>query len=374
VLRLLTRLHSTLLPAALLACGGGDETVDPDRLVRSPLERAWQVGGVEDTTLIFETLTRNDLAADRGDRLFVIDRTAGRLAVLDTAGALSDTWGTRGPGPGEFTFPLTIAVAPDDAVHVFDAEKGRLVVYDAAGTFREEYVAQPGRPFRFRFRPDSSIVGNATPSAGDPARLLAGRAGQWTLLDSIPAGTTGMIESVCDVIGYPVEPVFHPQLAWDARDDLLVSSTGEFAITVRRGGDAPRILARDTARRETSRELAARELGPGRSIQIQGRKPCTVPTERLLEVAEIAPQAPAYTDLTLDHRGYVWATRDVLSDEPTVADVFHLDSGFVKTVTLGTARPALFLRNGLMISIERDEDDVPLIVAYRVAPSVLARE
>lgn len=180
-----------------------------------------------------------------------------------------------------------------------------------------------------------------------------------------------MIESVCNVIGYSVEPVFQPVLAWDARGDTIVSSTGEFTIVVRTPRAAPRALSRDTLRRPTDRALAARELGPGRSIQLQGRKPCTIPTDRLLEVAHIEPRMPAYTDLTLDARGYVWATRDVLSDEPTVADVFHLDSGFIRTVTLGTARPVLFLRNGTMIGIERDEDDVPTIVAYRVPASAL---
>lgn len=92
----------------------------------------------------------------------------------------------------------------------------------------------------------------------------------------------------------------------------------------------------------------------------------------LLEVAHIEPQMPAYSDLTLDTQGALWATRDVLSDEPSVADVFHLDSGFVTSVTLATARPAVFLRGGILISIERDEDDVPRIVAYRVPSSVLA--
>ena len=74
----------------------------------------------------------------------------------------------------------------------------------------------------------------------------------------------------------------------------------------------------------------------------------------------------------MDTRGHLWATRDVLSDEPMVADLFHIDSGFVRTMTLASARPVLFRRNGMMISVERDADDVPMIVAYRVPPAALA--
>jgi hypothetical protein len=364
----------------LLACcwlsaacaAGGPDRPDPDALVQSPVERLWQVGGVEDTTLVFETLTRNDVVADAHDRLFVIDRTGGRIAVLDSTGAVVDTWGAPGPGPGEFLFPLTLAVAPDGALHVFDAEKSRLVVFTPEGRFREEDVAATGRPFRFRFRADSTIVGTTPPRTGGGVRLLTDSAGAWQTLDSVPSGTTGMIESVCSVIGYTVEPVFHPVLAWDARGDTIVSATGEFAITLRTPRWPPRIISRETTRRPTDRALAARELGPGRSIQFRGRRPCTIPTEMLLEVAHVAPRMPAYTDLTLGTQGHLWATRDVLSDEPTVADLFHLDSGFVRTVTLGSARPVLFLRSGIMISIEHDADDVPRIVAYRVPPSVFA--
>jgi hypothetical protein len=362
-----------LFGCPLFACAdAGPDRPDPDALVQSPVERLWQVGGVDDTTFLFETLTRNDVVADGNDRLFVIDRTGGRIAVLDSTGTVVDSWGAPGPGPGEFLFPLTLAVAPDGAVHVLDSQKSRLVAFTPDGRFREEYVVRSGRPFRFRFRSDSSVVGSTPPGRGGAMRLLADSAGAWQTLDSIPSATTGMIESVCSIIGYPVEPVFHPVLSWDARGDTIVSSAGEFTLALRTPGAPPRIISRDTTRRPTDRALAARELGPGRTIQLRGRKPCTIPTDMLLEVARIEPRMPAYTDLTLGTRGHVWATRDVLSDEPAVADVFHLDSGFVRTVTLASARPVLFLRNGIMISIERDADDVPSIVAYRVPPSVLA--
>ncbi len=358
-----------VLAGMMFACSdGGTRRTDPDSLVQSPLERLWQVGGVDDTTFVFETLTRNDLAVDSRNRLYVIDRSAGRVAVLDSTGQLVATRGVPGPGPGELLFPLTVALAPDDALHVFDAQKGRIVVYAAEGEFREEYVPPAGHPFRFRFRRDASVVGNTAPRRGGAMQLLAGRAEPWQTLDSVPGGPTGLIESVCDIIGHPVEPVFQAQLAWDARGDTIVSSVGEFAITVRTPAAEIRTLARDTIRRATDRALAARELGDGRSIQVRGRKPCTVPTAMLLEVAHIEPRMPAYSDLTLGTQGLLWATRDVLSDEPTIADLFHLDSGFVTTVMLATARPAAFLGNGIMISIERDEDDVPRIVAYRVPP------
>lgn len=123
-----------------------------------------------------------------------------------------------------------------------------------------------------------------------------------------------------------------------ARGDTVVWSVGDFAITVSTPESRDRVLTRDTMRRATDRTLAARELGEGRSIQLHGRTPCTVPTASLLDVAHIEPDMPAYASLTLGTNGQLWATRDVLSYEPEVADLFHLDSGYHATVALGAAR------------------------------------
>ena len=358
----------SLLGWASLACA---DSSAPRTTAESPaelqLERLWHVGGVDDTTLVFETLTRNDLAVDAQDRIFVIDRSAARIAVLDSTGRLVDRWGTRGPGPGEFLFPLTLAVAPDGALHVYDAEKARILVFASDGRFRDEHLRPAGHPFRFRFRSDTSVVGSTPPRIGGAMRLRAGAAPTWQTLDSVPAGPTGMIESVCGVVGHSVAPVFQPRLAWDARGDTIVSSVGEFAITVRIPGAPDRVLIRDTSRRATDRSMAARELGEGERFQILGRKPCLIPAAILLDVAHIAPFMPAYTDLTLGTNRQLWATRDGLSDEPAMADLFQLDSGYLSTVALGTAQPQAFLRSGVLLSIERDADDVPMIVAYRVS-------
>jgi hypothetical protein len=86
----------------------------------------------------------------------------------------------------------------------------------------------------------------------------------------------------------------------------------------------------------------------------------------VLAVAEIAPEIPAYSALTIDAAGVIWATRVTLPDEPAIADLFDPETGFVETVPLGSARPVAFLHDGRMVSIERDRDDVPMLVVYTV--------
>ncbi len=68
---------------------------------------------------------------------------------------------------------------------------------------------------------------------------------------------------MCSVSDYPVEPIFAPTLAWGARGTWVAASVGDFSISAFESGTEPRVLRRDTTRRRTSRELAARMIGSG---------------------------------------------------------------------------------------------------------------
>jgi hypothetical protein len=59
----------------------------------------------------------------------------------------------------------------------------------------------------------------------------------------------------------------------------------------------------------------------------------------------------------------------VVRGEPGLVDLYHPERGYEGTLALGAVRPAAFLSNGLLISLERDADGVPLLVAYRVVRS-----
>ena len=320
-----------LLCVLLVSCTGTGADTPASNDTGSPiLQRSWSVGGSADTALGFTSLSVHDVALDAQHRVLLIDRDNHRILVLSADGVLLGTWGRAGEGPGELQFPLVLATAPDSTTHVYDSGRRKIIVYGADGALRDEQIVQPRRPFRFRFLPDRSVVGS-NHNYADSSRLWRDSSGVRTPLTALVRPATRSTPPVCRTSDYPVEPIFSPTLAWDARDALVASSTGDFAITVYEGGAAPRVLRRDTVRRRTSRELAARMLGDGPTIQMQGMKPCTVPAEQAL------------------------------------ADLFDGQTGFVETVPLGSARPVAFLHDGRMVSIERDRDDVPMLVVYTIA-------
>lgn len=66
-------------------------------------------------------------------RLFVADTTAHQIKVFDRDGALEQTIGSRGTGPGEFNFPTLLWRSPQGHLHVTDALNFRIQTFDEKG-------------------------------------------------------------------------------------------------------------------------------------------------------------------------------------------------------------------------------------------------
>lgn len=77
------------------------------------------------------------------DHLFVADAANHCVQVFSLeSGAWSKTIGRRGTGPGEFQFPVAVAVGPEDQLYVVDMINGRAQIFDPAG----QYIGQIGVP------------------------------------------------------------------------------------------------------------------------------------------------------------------------------------------------------------------------------------
>lgn len=329
------------------------------------LQRLWQIGGGEDESLLLSQLFEKDLATDRRGRLFVVDRTENRIVVYDSTGREVRTYGKRGPGPGELMGPLWVEVRHDERVLVGDAEKNAVVVYAADGTAEPEFRLTP-RLRSARALPSGAYIGPRAPARDSMSLVAVSNAAPVTLLKmAVPLPKS--MRPVCRLTDYPAGPIFAPSLTWAARSDRVVASTGGFEIRVFRGTTLQRTLTRATPRRNSTAALARQHLGPGETVELFGMRPCTVPAAMILSVAEISPTLPAYSTLTLAPDERIWATRYVVRGEPGLVDIYHPERGYEGTLALGAVRPAAFLSNGVLISLERDEDGVPLLVAYRVS-------
>lgn len=100
-----------------------------------------------------------DVAVNSKGLIYVADRFAAGLTVLNPEGRLSHRIGRAGDGPGEFRFVRNVFILPGDSVAAYDLRHGRLTVFtpDAEVAYAVDF-ARAGP----RLRPPQSILLNPT--------------------------------------------------------------------------------------------------------------------------------------------------------------------------------------------------------------------
>lgn len=72
-------------------------------------------------------------------RIYVVDTDRHRLVVFSTSGRLLSTIGKRGSGPGEFNYPLDVALDGAGNLYVLDSMNARVEVLDPQGHFLRSF-------------------------------------------------------------------------------------------------------------------------------------------------------------------------------------------------------------------------------------------
>jgi hypothetical protein len=81
-----------------------------------------------------------DVAWDATGNIFVADGYGNaRVAKFDKNGKFLKSWGSVGPGEGQFTAPQSIAVDAQGNVYVADLGNKRIQVFDNNGTFKTQF-------------------------------------------------------------------------------------------------------------------------------------------------------------------------------------------------------------------------------------------
>jgi len=74
-----------------------------------------------------------DVAFDRFNNIYVVDKGNTRIVKLDPNGMLIKTWGNPGKEIGEFTFPHSIIIDKKDRIYIADRENNRIQRFDLDG-------------------------------------------------------------------------------------------------------------------------------------------------------------------------------------------------------------------------------------------------
>lgn len=335
------------------------------------------LGGADDGPEALSYLGRELLSADGGGNIYVLDAKAKQVAVFDPSGAFLRTIGRAGGGPGELPAPSRLAVSPGGEVWVLDYVKGGYVRWAADGTPLEEVkpVLFPPTNRQHYFEADGEGLTVAT-QVWD----RSGGAGSRYVLRRVHGGDTVDVAAVdapeprevrmleCGGI-MRMPALFSAELVWaSGAGRLAVASSDGYVVDVYEGFSLQRSIRRTLSTRTASADDAMKEVGEGMRVRFGNAQPCLFPAARVVEQRGFAASIPWVGEVGIDGNREVWVQRRAIGpDAIGMIDVFSADGGYLGTLPEGTLFPALFLPDGRIGVVEKDEMDVPRLRVERVS-------
>ena len=399
----------TLLPAclgALFTAGDGhaQETIElprEDRTLVAELVEVYRIGSAG-AIADWEVLGTVPAAGfDEAGNLYLLDSPA-RVVVVNPGGNFLGQIGRPGEGPGEFRKPEQLDVWPSGQIVVTDPGHFAFQIFGPEGVFERmvrvkvdrSNMADIGAFFRAgtfgaRLARDGVAIYSdgvrkimRTDLSSDEARIE-------TFVEAwAPPGTEEKSGSVAEVTSGGLWGLV-PPLVFDALPGggIAFSDSSAYAIKITApSGEVHRVLRRpidpapptDRARQaEKDRELA--KLGLSRDPS--GRVPPDVLAlagvfraahARAIEDMQFFPEVPVLCALRTTWEGNLWVQRR--GEEPEVdrgpIDVLSPTGRYLGTINQRMRMPDEFGPSGLVVFIEKDEFDVPVIVVKRLPPGI----
>lgn len=402
---------------------GAQEVIDmpgEDRRLAADFEEVFRIGSIDGAA--WETFGEiAGMAFDAAGNLYVLDRQASRITMVDSEGNFVREIGQAGEGPGEFRMALHFTAMRDGRLVVADLGHRSYQLFDANGDF--ERMVGMGGGGMIRIGDIAADPSGEAVISGGGGNVIAMRGGPGAAPE---APTTRPIERVSlrgdeaevTVIAEGWKPVrpqapetlegggfsfsmsvagprtFEPELLVGVLPDggVVFSDSSAYALKVTEPeGGVSRILRRPfqptpvTERMEEAereRRLAELEAGDGPQMRVMMQGPGGGGAQAINQDAikemmggqiaqmQFYEELPVLIDVKTSWSGKIWTQRrgDEPSD-PGPIDVITPEGQYMGTFATGvTEIPGAFGPDGLAAYIETDDFDVPTIVVRRLPP------
>lgn len=349
-------------------------------------------------------------AFDADDNLYLLDGDNVRVLVFDARGRFVRQFGSRGGGPGEFQFPMGLAVLSDGSIAVSDLANRAYIVFTPAGehsrniSFDAELGLQLGA---FAAHPAGGIVSRANPGMQRSAAQAAATTSHIfrhplepgsaaVRLYDIPVAAPRVIENsgTADnrrIAMVRMDPVFGPRPLFGVLPDGSVAIQNETEYAVRivdSNGRVTRVLARaQEPRRVTQRDrdawqerqrdgdgatmisvaTTAGAAGGGTRVSVGGGPGGPGGAAALaLENVPFAEFMAVVTGLRADPQGRLWVQRrDRDGTDRGPIDLITAAGRYVGTLP-AQPLPDAVSSSGLAAYVERDELGVEYVAVRRL--------
>jgi len=394
-----------------------------DRALSSDYEEVYRVGSFDGD--VWETF--GDIAAtgfDENGNLYIFDRQASRIVVVDSDGNFVREFGSPGEGPGELRMALGFTVMRDGTSVVMDVGHRSYQLFGADGEF--ERMVRMGGGGMIQFGEMASDPSGLAIISGGAGRLMTMEAGPEAVvpepLETRPIERISLtgedIETETIAEGWlpprserpqTIEGggmrfqmsmagprTFEPRLLVGALPSGGVAFSDSSAYNVKiagRDGGVSKILRRPfqalpvtnrIEKAEKDRRLEELAAGEGPQMQVRMIGPGGGAAQAIsqdaikemmrgqVEQMQFFPEVPVIRALQTSWGGRIWVQRrgeQPVSDGPI--DVLNAEGQYVGSYPTGEMEmPSSFGPDGLTAYIEMDDFDVPTVVVRRLPASV----
>ncbi|MGW8264922.1 MAG: 6-bladed beta-propeller [Longimicrobiales bacterium] len=342
-----------------------------DRTLGWGTQRVLQIAPAEDEAGGFFGVWDVDVL--HGDRILVLDGEEKKIVVFDGEGHLLAQYGREGSGPGEFQYPVQLAVTPAGGITVFDVFNRRLERFDSNLTPLAPDPLQV--PY---FGGHMAYVGPflVLPTT-DPEDMI----GRTEALSALGETDTLAIVRYSRDLSGPVQlescgmrlsgtaPVFAPTMKWSGGPGGVVAVVGteRYEVDIYSGPDfgLERRIRRTLPPIEATAAMARATVGDGmRVLAPGGERVCDA--DEVVKKRGVASVVPPISGVTVSPQGEIFLQRWAPEGEPRLIDVLTLAGEYVGTLPPGFPFPRAFLGKDRVLVTEEDELELTSLVVYRI--------
>jgi len=363
-----------------------------DRLLDADFEEIYRLGSMDGDG--WDTFGHvGGVGFDGDGNLYILDRVAARIYVVDQQGQLVRQFIGEGEGPGEFEEPsaLGFGVMTDGRVTVFDPNRMGFALFNANSEF-ERTVPLPGPHTHFAILrnlqtfPGRDRVLSTTEvgylSTGEPNPDDDAPAPFRYLLSYDLSGDEVGVDSVVAGWWPPVHPegAFRPRLMGGVLPSGEIAYTDSSAYAIKftmPGGPVTRILTRPFQPRPVTDRIKDGEIERRLDAIVDGggdpfRKAMNEWERNHIMEMEFFHEMPVVLDLETSWEGAIWVRhRGDEGTEGSRIDLISAAGRYLGTFAPGsTAMPSAFGPNGLAAFVETDDMDVSYMVVKRLPDGI----
>jgi sugar lactone lactonase YvrE len=361
-----------LIAAGLLGCGSGEPAPGTDAWTTQEgalhLQETLRISEGED----FYFARIADVAVADDGRIYVSDNQAYHVKVLSPNGALQDTVGTQGEGPGEFRHPRDLALARGDSLYVMDGAGGRVHVFTPELAFERVFSARTDqgtpinmmvpdgaasssdRAFFFVYSPGArAVVQKDAQMAMRPISLGGTVGGTFVTAPPYRMTSKDLGEGRKLFLYVPFTPAPHFALGPTGRLHYAWSDS----LTVTAYGSAGQPERTVRVRLASTPPVTDDEIAAALDDRPRGR-------EQIKN--EIPASKPAFNQFLVDDEGRYWFGRPTATPDSTAWWVATPDDKRVATTTLPSKVEILSVTNGQAYGKTTTEMGAPALVRYDV--------